>query len=468
MKTKILHHGGAKGVTGSCHEFIYSDHHSILIDCGLFQGSDHSTHGENSANANKLEIDFDLSKVKALCVTHAHIDHIGRIPYLLMAGFDGPIICTQATAKILPIMLEDAVRLGVTQNRRLIDAIMDKINALLVPIAYQKWHKIDDALKIKFKSAGHVLGSAYIECQLAQPQPFENLKDPVKRVVFSGDLGAPYSPILSNPKPPYQCDVMVLESTYGDRLHTGRQDRKAQLKNVIEHCVQNRGTVLIPAFSLGRTQAILYEFEQIIHQYAGEWDDIEIIVDSPMANDFTRIYRELKPLWDKEAQRKLKSGRNPLSFEQVYTVDDHQTHQQVVDYLQKTARPTIVIAASGMCTGGRIVAYLKALIEDERTDIVFAGYQAEGTNGRTIQKYGDKTRYPNGYVELDHQRYDINAQIHTISGYSAHADQKDLINFVKRMRYQPKCIKLVHGDENAKQTLAEKLQTQLKIDVEIA
>ena len=126
-----------------------------------------------------------------------------------------------------------------------------------------------------------------------------------------------------------------------------------------------------------------------------------------------------------------------------------------------------MIAASGMCTGGRIVAYLKALIEDERTDIVFAGYQGAGTNGQAIQKYGDKTRYPNGYVELDQQRYDINAQIHTISGYSAHADQKDLINFVKRMRYNPKCIKLVHGDENAKQTLADKLQNQLKVEVEI-
>ena len=463
----IIHHGGTIGVTGSWHELVYSAQASALIDCGLFQGDDYSAHGLDSANADKLEIDFDLSQVKALCLTHAHIDHIGRIPYLLLAGFESPIYCSQATAKILPIMLADAVRLGITQNRRLIDALMERIAALIVPVAYKAWQRIDSELKVKFQPAGHVLGSAYLEFQLAQPQDCAEVEQPIQRIVFSGDLGAPYSPILSNPRSPYKCDLLVLESTYGDRLHAGRKQRRQQLQSIVERCLRNSGTILIPAFSLGRTQALLYEFEQIIHKQGGHWQDIEIIVDSPMANSFTSVYRELQALWDKEARRKLKAGRSPLDFEQLYTIDEHQTHQQVVEYLRKTGRPSIVIAASGMCTGGRIVAYLKALIEDPRTDIVFVGYQSRGSNGHKIQKYGDKSRYPNGYVELDNQRYVINAGVHSISGYSAHADQKDLINFVKRMRYRPKQIRLVHGDARAKLTLARELEGQLGIDTKI-
>ncbi|KAA0875752.1 MBL fold metallo-hydrolase RNA specificity domain-containing protein [Nitrincola tapanii] len=458
----LISHGGSEGVTGSCHELVYAPGKSFLVDCGLFQGAEQSSHGD-TANAKVLNIDFDLSQVQALLVTHAHIDHIGRIPYLLMAGFTGPIICTDATAKLLPLMLEDAVRLGVTQDRRLITLLIDKIKSLMVPLPFGVWHRLDEQVKLKFKRAGHILGSAYIEVDLAQPQPYQQGGQigQVKRVIFSGDLGAPYSPLLPNLKPAYACDLLVLESTYGNRLHQGRRFRTQALKAVIEHCVRDRGVVLIPAFSLGRTQALLYEFEQIIHQHGGDWENIEVLVDSPMANEVTRIYRELKPLWDAEAQRKLAQGRHPLAFEQLTTISDTQSHQQVVEYLQRTARPTIVIAASGMCTGGRIVAYLKALLGDPRTDIIFCGYQSPGTNGWAIQRYGNKQRYPQGYVELDGQRYPINAQVHHLSGYSAHADQQDLINFVKRMRRPPKFVRLVHGDTQAKSVLANKLRETL-------
>ena len=185
----IIHHGGTIGVTGSCHELVYGSQASVLIDCGLFQGDDHSAHGPDSANADKLEIDFDLSRVKALCLTHAHIDHIGRIPYLLLAGFKGPLYCSQATAKILPIMLADAVRLGVTQNRRLIDALMERIAALIVPVVYKAWQRIDSELKVKFQPAGHVLGSAYLEFQFAQPQACAEVEQPVQRISILWRLG---------------------------------------------------------------------------------------------------------------------------------------------------------------------------------------------------------------------------------------------------------------------------------------
>ena len=437
---------------------------SVLIDCGLFQGDDYSTHCESSANAANLFIDFDLSAVQALCVTHAHIDHIGRIPYLLMAGFDKPIYCTQASALMIPLMLEDAIKLGITRDKRLVDGLLDKIKSLLKPAPYNSWIQLDDALKLKFKPAGHILGSAYVEFDVLKPPSAQKAGIPGRsrasrfhRVVFSGDLGAPYAALLSAPKSPYRCDTLVLESTYGDRLHEGRKTRKLQLKMIVESCLENKGVLLIPAFSLGRTQSLLYEFEQIIEQYKGDWKDIEIVVDSPMANKLTGIYRQLTDLWDREAKKKLNRGRHPLNFEQMTVIDDAKTHDEVVRYLTRTARPTIVIAASGMCTGGRIVHYLKSLIDDFRTDILFTGYQARGSTGGKIQKYGDKSKYSNGWVELDGRRYDIRAGVYSISGYSAHADQKDLLAFVRRMRHKPLDMRLVHGDEPAKHTLQEAL-----------
>ena len=205
---------------------------------------------------------------------------------------------------------------------------------------------------------------------------------------------------------------------------------------------------------------LLYELEEIIQQNRNKrvyqqlvWDDLEVIVDSPLASKFTEVYKALKPYWDAEARLKVKQGRHPLSFEQITTINDHQEHLATVEYLKKTARPCIVLAASGMCAGGRIVNYLKALIEDNRTDILFVGYQAAGTAGRVIQKYAGT----HGYVEMDGQRYTINAGVYTLSGYSAHADQATLIKFVKRMRVKPKEIRLVHGDEEAKGILKNKL-----------
>jgi len=451
---KITHHGAVDGVTGSCHQLALGDGQSVLVDCGLFQGAETSSEG---AAADRLNITFPVDQVRALVVTHVHIDHVGRIPYLLAAGFRGPILCSQASAVLLPLVLEDALKIGFTRNQTLIDRFLAQIRRQIIALPYKQWHTAipgDPELRAKLSPAGHILGSAYVEFELKQGKGKQ-------RIVFSGDLGAPYSPLLPAPKSPYAADVVVLESTYGDRTHESRKDRRKRLQALCEHAFGNKGTVLIPAFSIGRTQELLYELEEIIHRNRQHpaapgvnWDDLDIIIDSPLAADFTAGYAQLREHWDNEARRKLASGRHPLAFEQLTTIDDHATHLQTVDYLARTARPAIVIAASGMCSGGRIVNYLKAMLGDSRHDVLFVGYQAAGTPGRDIQKYGPK----GGYVLLDGQRHDIHAGIHTLGGYSAHADQKNLLNFIGRMRGKPKQIRLVHGDDGAKQALATALR----------
>ena len=454
---EICHHGAVNGVTGSCHELRLRDGPGMLVDCGLFQGAETSGSG---ADATTLKIDFPIEHIQALVVSHVHIDHVGRIPYLLAAGFRGPIICTEPSARLLPLVLEDAMKMGVTRDRRQLQRFVDLIAGRIVALPYGRWQQAVAAaggsIAIRFQPAGHILGSAYVECEV-------KAAGEQHRVVFSGDLGAPHAPLLPAPRSPYKADTLVIESTYGDRLHQGRRERSLQLKKVVERALRDDGAVLIPAFSIGRTQEILYEIEGLIHRHgddqagAHRWRDLEIIVDSPLAAGFTRVYRELRPYWDAEALGRVRTGRHPLEFEQLYTVGDHAQHQRAVNYIKQRGHPCVVIAASGMCAGGRMVNYLKALIGDPRTDILFIGYQAAGTPGRAIQRHGPQ----GGWVELDGQRFDIRAGVYTISGYSAHADQRNLVNFVRRMRVKPSQIRIVHGDDDAKAELQRQYRALL-------
>lgn len=461
---QIIHHGAKDGVTGSCHELRFFTSSTadalqgLLIDCGLFQGDDEPRGGSDAT------VDFPIAHLSALVVTHVHIDHVGRIPHLLAAGFKGPLLCSEPSARLLPLVLEDALKVGFTRDRGLIERFLKDIETRLVPLPYGKWHSVQAGqelgLEVKLHRAGHILGSACVECRV-RPR-LADVKE--LRVVFSGDLGATHTPLLPAPARLWGADVVVLESTYGDRLHEDRRSRRRRLEAVVERALENRGVVLVPAFSIGRTQELLYELEGIIHRGRGRrvvkdlpWEDLEIIVDSPLASRFTEVYRDLAPFWDAEARHRVAAGRNPLSFEQLTTIDSHEDHLRAVSYLKKTARPCIVIAAGGMCSGGRIVNYLKALIGDARTDVLLVGYQASGTPGRAIQQYGPK----GGYVVLDGDKYPIRAAVHSLSGYSAHADAAGLEAFVRRMRRRPSQVRLVHGEPAAKEALAKRLRGAL-------
>ncbi|WP_312955799.1 MBL fold metallo-hydrolase [Stutzerimonas nitrititolerans] len=572
---QLEHHGAKDGVTGSCHQLDMNATTSLLVDCGLFQGDDASI--PSGEGGSRLLIDFPLDTIKALVVTHVHIDHVGRIPYLLAAGFEGPILCTEASAKLLPIVLEDAFKLSFSRDQQRIERYIDIVESRLVALPYQHWFTLVDTdelnASIRLQRAGHIIGSAYVEIDLNYPQAGES-----KRIVFSGDLGAPHAPFLMPPQSPERADILVLESTYGDRLHEDRQTRRQRLEAVIEQALQDQGTVLIPAFSIGRTQELLYELEEIIHtrsvgasslanmlpsetvpasstsvgasllansnsrpplsteeraapilplpsgeragvrgretmlengitsesaglrseetspvissdaeqpplpqrERAGErgkkvaanhlpdqtttnWPELPIILDSPLASRFTAAYRELKPFWNQEARDRVQSGRRPLAFEQLITIDSHSDHQRIVNHLTQTARPAIVIAGGGMCSGGRIVNYLKAMLGDKRYNVLFVGYQAKGTPGHAIQTYGPK----GGYVNLDGERFDIRAGISSIGGYSAHADQKGLMEFVTGMQQWPTEIRVVHGEQRAKEALAEALKQHLPAPFEL-
>lgn len=453
----LSHHGATRGVTGSCHQLHLDPAISLLVDCGLQQGSD-------AIDGVAESLDFAIQGVRALVVTHVHLDHVGRIPRLLSKGFAGPIYCSEPSARLLPLVLEDAFRLTVSNEPAHVARYLARIAERIVPLPFGVWRDVVDEsglrCRIRLQRAGHLLGSAYVECDLA-------VGGRNHRILFSGDLGAGSNPLLRPLQPPERADLLVLESTYGDRLHPLPGNRQGQLEASVDRALQDSGTLLIPAFSLGRTQELLYELEAILHQkmLLGDpaitpddasftWSRLPIILDSPLAQRITAAYRQLHDFWSEEALALIGQGRDPLGFDQLICVDSHARHQQVVNYLRSTGRPAIVIAGNGMCSGGRIVNYLKAMLGDPRHEVMFVGYQARGTPGALIQA-AERAREP-VMVDLEGERCEIRAKVKTLAGYSGHADQSGLVDFA--LRSEARQIVLVHGEARAKQALARVLR----------
>jgi len=415
---KISHLGARDCVTGSCHliETIpgSDDSINILVDCGAASGDD-------------PELSFDQFPVRPeaiqyLFLTHAHIDHIGRVPELIDAGFHGEIICTEATKALLMPMLHDALsfshkRWGVSDRERLESLIDD----LSWGFELHQTFTLKPGITFKLSNAGHILGSCFILFTFVDDQgtPY--------RVLFSGDLGCTDTPILPDPDPPENCDLLILESTYGDRKHPNRKNRVESLRNLLQRALADKGIVYIPAFALGRTQELLYELDRI-------GLDVPVFVDSPLALKITDIYARLQSFWDKEAKELMAKGDHPFDFEGLYAVRKFQDHQKLLTI----HGPAIIIAGSGMCTGGRILDHLEQGLLDPKNDVFFVGYQAKGTFGR----------------DLIDGKIPTQASIHVLPGYSAHADQQMLVNWVRSMPEPPGEIRLVHGDADARKNLA--------------
>lgn len=447
MDFNLSHLGAHDSVTGSCH-LLQHDGLSILVDCGLSMGDD-PTRPFEGWPVPPSEIDY-------LFLTHAHIDHIGRIPDLIEAGFAGEILCSHPTKALLLPMLHDAMAF----SHRAADEVTrleTAIDELSWGFEYQESFALKQGVRFKLGRAGHILGSSFILFTLSSGDatPY--------RILFSGDLGCKGSPILCDPDPPDACDLLILESTYGDRNHEDRSERVERLERVLTRALKDGGKVFIPAFSLGRTQELIFEIDRIraksTDAAATEAEqgraihEVPVFVDSPLGLEITRIYSSLAGFWDQESQALLKEGDHPIDFKHLVAVRSYQDHQKALTF----PGPAIVIAGSGMCTGGRIVDHLADGLADSKNDVLFVGYQAKGTLGRDILTHGPRE---NGYARINGEKVFINAKVHKLGGYSAHADQKELVEWVAAMPERPGRIRLVHGEREAQSELREVLSSK--------
>ncbi len=439
---KIIHLGGEKCVTGSCH-LLQTRGLNIMVDCGLAQGSDATVPMDNWP-VRPDQVDF-------LFVTHAHIDHIGRLPELIQNGFAGEMIATHATKALLEPMLKDALGF-MSLKRSQIDRIENSLDELSWGFEYNARFDLPKGLQFMLQTTGHILGSCSVHLQ-AENQAWS--------VLFSGDLGAKNTPLLPDPEIPEPADLVLLEATYGDRLHEDRAHRIQRLGCILNQALEDRGKVFIPAFALGRTQELIYEMDRLISdsRWRGEFPmfspeaAVPVFVDTPLGLEITGIYAKLAEFWDREAGELRRSGDHPLTFKGLYGIENPKEHQE----LMRMQGPAVIIAGSGMCTGGRIVDHLIAGLPRSENDVCFVGYQAIGTPGRGIQQYAGT---PGAYVYLDGRKVPIEAGIHILTGYSAHADQSGLLEWVRAMPHRPAVIKLVHGEPPARKSLARILRSE--------
>ncbi len=461
---KITFLGATKTVTGSNY-LIEAAGKKFLVDCGMWQGR------KELEEENFNEFDFNPAEIDFVLLTHAHIDHSGRIPKLYNEGFKNKIYTHKATCDLCTLMLPDSGHIQETENewknrkrmRKGLEAREPLYTAeqaarcleLFEPIQYDEIIEITPEIHVRFNDAGHMLGSSVIELWVE-----EDGKQ--TKTVFTGDLGNNDIPLLSEPTMIEDADYLVMESTYGSRKHM-RNDQKAELfLDIVSETLDKNGTVVIPSFAVGRTQEILYELNKIKEtkqdeKFLKEYETLmktKVYVDSPLAISATEVFRENMNLFDEETQAEMKKGDNPLEFPGLrFTVTAEESKA-----LNEDPEPCVIISASGMCDVGRIKHHLKHNLWNPNSTILFVGYQAPGTLGHSIVNGAKK-------VKIFGEEIAVNARIEYIEGYSGHADQDGLMNFIYSFRKKPKQIFLVHGEEEAQNELEQKIEEETKLPV---
>ena len=458
--------GATKTVTGS-NFLLEGAGKKILVDCGLYQGK------AKEERENYEDFAYDVHDIDFMLLTHAHIDHSGRIPKLYVAGYRGPIYATKATCDLCAIMLPDSGHIqemeNVWQNKKRarvgkkelppLYTAQDAIDCLEIfrPVSYDEIIDLDENISVRFNDAGHMLGSSIIEVWVKEDGE-------TKKIVFTGDLGNNDIPLLDSPTMIETADYLVMESTYGGRLHNRNDDKAELFLNIVAETLDNGGNVIIPSFAVGRTQEILYELNKLKEQkndeeFLKKYDTLmkaPVYVDSPLAISATEVFKQNMNLFDEEVRQEIQKGDNPLEFPGLkftQTVEESRA-------LNDDPHPHIIISASGMCEVGRIKHHLKHNLWNPKNTILFVGYQAPGTLGAKIVS-GEKK------VKIFGEEIVVNARIEYIEGYSGHADQEWLLNFVYSFITKPKHIFLVHGEPEGQKILKEKLLETTDIPVTI-
>jgi metallo-beta-lactamase family protein len=458
MNMKIKFCGASTGVTGSCH-LLTSGEHKILLDCGQFQG------GKAQDALNYEKFPFEPSEIECVVLSHAHIDHCGRLPLLTKRGFEGKIYCTDATADLLSVMLKDSAyiheketewknRKAERAGREQVEPLYtiedaEKALSLVSPILYDQQIEINSDMKIVFNDAGHILGSAITELWVTED-------DKESKIVFSGDLGMEGRPILRDPTYIKKADYVIMETTYGNRIHKELGSGIDKLIEIILNTTRRGGNVVIPSFAVGRTQELIYELNRFYdsnNEYRKELDKIFVYIDSPMATTATEIFRRNAQVFDEETREYILKGDNPLEFKNLKFTRSSKESQD----LNFNKEPKIIISASGMCEAGRIRHHLKHNLWNPKNSIVFVGYQGQGTLGRSLVE-GIKM------VTLFGEEIQVNAEIHNLEGFSGHADQNGLFAWLAHFEQKPKQIFLVHGEEESKKDFAKLVNEKLSYE----
>lgn len=464
---KITFLGAAKTVTGS-NFLVEAAGKKFLVDCGMYQGKT----AEEMENSDPFL--YDISEIDFVILTHAHIDHSGRIPKLYNEGYRNKVYATKATCDLCSIMLPDSGHIQEVEiewkNRKRMREGKENLPPLYTaedaykcleifePVNYDDIVEIDDNISIRFNDAGHMLGSAIIEVWVTEDGE-------TKKAVFTGDLGNNDLPLLDAPTMISSADYLVMESTYGNRLHVRNDDKAEMFLDIVSETLDKGGRVIIPSFAVGRTQEILYEIDKLKEEYGQDPEffakykkvmNVPVYVDSPLAISATEVFKKNTDLFEDEIKRKIISGDHPLEFPGLKFTQTAEESKE----LNMSNEPSIIISASGMCEVGRIKHHLKHNLWDPNSTILFVGYQAPGTLGRSIVEGAEK-------VKIFGEEIAVAARVEYIEGFSGHADQTWLLNFVNSFTNPPKHIFLVHGEPEGQEELKYKIESECKLPVTI-
>jgi len=441
---KIHFCGANKEVTGSCHIVELDNGFTFMMDCGMYQG-----HDDDMKKFNETWL-YPPASVDCVVLSHGHIDHIGRLPRFTKDGFAGNIYCTHATRSLSSILLMDSAMIqereaeysnkkwlkkGIQYHSRITDPLYvpDDVPPVLdqmISYGYDKWFNIHEDVQVKYVDAGHILGSASVNVKIR-----ENGKETT--IGFTGDIGRPNRPILRDPVPMDPADIVITESTYGDRLHDSAPEDSNKLEEIIRHtCIENRGKLIIPAFSVGRTQEIIYMMDQMAS--AGKIHNVKVYVDSPLAVNATSIYIAHTECYDEDLMKYLLKDENPFGFNGLTYIKNVEESKA----LNESNEPCVIISASGMANAGRIQHHIINNVEKPSTTILIVGYCAPGTPGRMLRD-GVSTMTLHGQTKV------VNAKIEVMDSFSAHGDRNEMTDFLMNQKDKAKKIFLVHGDEDA-------------------